>query len=301
MNGRNYRRGEVVWPILLVTIGTILLLNNFGITDWNLWELALQLWPALLLAAGVDLLIPRRSVWGTALAVVLVAGVFAGSLYLLANVDQRPIDGVSVAETVGQADEAFVLLAPGVGELKLDGEASDGLVVDGIVEPLRDERILVTSDLQAGVVNVEIRQDLDNGVNFWLPGRRGVWHLSLASSLPLRVQTDVGVGLQDLDLAGTMLDRANISFGVGTVEVTLPVGRDVVIEIDGGIGDVVLRVPAGSGLQLNVGDGLQAVTVGAGFARDGDFVRSTGTSTGGMITGSVDLGIGAIHIVEQPG
>src|ERR671937_25958 len=40
------RRGTVVWPLLLIAVGSLLLLQNLGLLPWSLWGQIWRLWPA---------------------------------------------------------------------------------------------------------------------------------------------------------------------------------------------------------------------------------------------------------------
>ena len=47
--------GDVFGAILLITIGILLLLNNFGVLPWSIWESLWKLWPIFLVSAGLQL------------------------------------------------------------------------------------------------------------------------------------------------------------------------------------------------------------------------------------------------------
>jgi hypothetical protein len=49
------RRGSVVWPLLLIAIGSILLLQNLGLLPGNLWGQIWRLWPLALVLIGLEL------------------------------------------------------------------------------------------------------------------------------------------------------------------------------------------------------------------------------------------------------
>jgi len=62
-------RGSLVGPIILIGLGIVFLLNNLGLLSWSVWEVILRLWPILLIAIGLDILLGRRwaccsSPWG---------------------------------------------------------------------------------------------------------------------------------------------------------------------------------------------------------------------------------------------
>lgn len=39
--------------IIFLTLGIILLLNNFGVIDWNIWNLLWRFWPVILIIWGL--------------------------------------------------------------------------------------------------------------------------------------------------------------------------------------------------------------------------------------------------------
>jgi hypothetical protein len=47
--------------VILIGLGVVFLLNNPGILNWSVWDVIFRLWPVLLIAAGLDILIGRRA------------------------------------------------------------------------------------------------------------------------------------------------------------------------------------------------------------------------------------------------
>ena len=88
-SNRPYRRGSIVWPVVLICLGGVFLLTNLGVISGDVWPRMLQLWPLLLVAIGIDLLLGRRSGIFAGLAVLLIFGMFAA--------------GVAVVQTTGRA------------------------------------------------------------------------------------------------------------------------------------------------------------------------------------------------------
>ena len=59
---RDTRRGGLIGPVILIGLGSVFLLINLGVLSWSVWTVIFRLWPVLLVAAGLDLLLGRRSV-----------------------------------------------------------------------------------------------------------------------------------------------------------------------------------------------------------------------------------------------
>ena len=59
-------RPSLVWPIVLVSIGVLFLLNNLGILAEDIWLPLLRLWPLVLILIGIEILV--GPLWGGELA-----------------------------------------------------------------------------------------------------------------------------------------------------------------------------------------------------------------------------------------
>lgn len=67
------RRGAVVFPLLLIAVGVILLLNNLGRLPWTVWETLAKLSPVLLISLGLDILFGRSALrWALGIALALL-------------------------------------------------------------------------------------------------------------------------------------------------------------------------------------------------------------------------------------
>ncbi len=77
--GRGRFRGGLFFPVLLVTLGVIFLLNNLHILAGDAWDTLLKLWPFLLILLGLDGILRRDGLVGG----VLLIGI--GVVFLLSN------------------------------------------------------------------------------------------------------------------------------------------------------------------------------------------------------------------------
>lgn len=68
---------------LLIAVGSLLLLNNFGIISWDVWEMLWKFWPILIILLGLQLIFGKRGAGRfivTIIGIILIALAFAYSI-----------------------------------------------------------------------------------------------------------------------------------------------------------------------------------------------------------------------------
>lgn len=74
-----YRREGFVGAVVFIGLGVVLLGDNLGTLTVDAWDLMLRLWPIILVAVGIDLLLRQRTLWitvlGTLLGLALIAAI----------------------------------------------------------------------------------------------------------------------------------------------------------------------------------------------------------------------------------
>jgi len=273
------RRGSLVGPVILIGLGIIWLLNNLGILEWSVWEAILRLWPVLLVAAGLDLLIGRRSIWGSLLSLVLILAILAGVLWLFwADIGARwESTGEKVRQALDGATQAEVVIAPAVGTLHIEALPESASLVEGLIHLGSGERATPEFALEGETATFTLRSE---GVAFGpFAGRWGdewAWDLGLNPDVPLQLEISLGAGRSDVDLTGLMVSDLEASMGVGHTTVTLPDEGRFQTEIEGAIGQTVIVIPAGLAARVHVDTGLAGRQLPDEYERHGDIYTSPG-------------------------
>jgi hypothetical protein len=279
---RPYHRGGLVGPILLIAAGLIFLLNNLGILSYSIWILLLQIWPVLLIAIGIDLLVGRRSVWGALLSFVLIVALIGGAIWLVAV--QQPYGLSPASETVVQpldeATTADVTLIPAVGSVRVGSFTSPTLLLDSSLQPLPGEQIVHSSALQGSTEILTIRS---SGISAGSVGRLGSgynWDVHLNNRVPATLHIQFGIGQANLDLTDQPLNSLDFSGGIGQFSVDLPSQGHYAAKISGGFGQLVVSVPPGMEARIHVSAALAGRSISSRFQPEGDYFVSSGYGTG---------------------
>lgn len=309
MTGNNYRRHRsVVWPIVLISLGLIFLLNNLGVISWNIWSALLRLWPLLLVAVGIDLIFGRRSGIGAAIAAVLIVAMFAGAFFLVDAVG-TPWPGSQVSETisqkVGEAAQAEVDISLNVGELHLSViEGSSDLLIEGEIQVGENETVTDRLNMVGSSADYTLATHGHSFNPGWIfsadRDQEKRWDLRLNGRIPVSLQIDIGVGRAVLDLSGLKLESLNIDSGVGEVIVTLPETGDYTVRVDGGVGALEVLIPAGVEAKVVLDTGLgNSTIIGDLSYQNGAYYTSGYNAADERIEVYVDSGVGSVKVVLQ--
>jgi hypothetical protein len=217
------RRG-LFWPLLLITIGLVFLLVNFGFIPGVTALSLLNLWPLLLILAGVDIAIGRR--WPMAALGIDVA-VIALGLALLAS--QPTILGspffviggtaggerdVSVARQ--SATSLSLTFNGGAGRFRFGG----GSAVLVEAHSNNDDVVLRRANFDSGGEHADVRID-QNTRRTGAAGTPDV-ETRVASDVATTLSVNGGAGEFIVDLRDVTVRSADLNVGAASLTLTLP-------------------------------------------------------------------------------
>lgn len=231
------RDPSIVVPLVLIALGVAILLVNAGYLSGIRWSDVLQLWPLLLVLAGVDILVRPRSF--ALAAVTEIAIIVVAAAYLTSSVTALPAN-TSFDVTVPRAgvSDLNVTVNYGAGMLTLAGGASDLLSV-------RSSHQDVTRTVDQSGPSAAIVLDANPG-NAFTFGRDRRWDITLPSDVRAELTLNLGAGDFDIDLSAVRVVRAAINSGASDLVIRLPRARgDVPMTISSGASSVQIIVPSG--------------------------------------------------------
>jgi hypothetical protein len=293
------RRGGFAGPILLIGLGVLLLLSNLGWIPGSIWPTLLQMWPVILIVFGLDILIGRRSVWGSMALVVLILAVLAGGYWLstLSIMPAGPASLESVTIPSEGATRSEVSVRSSVGLLQVEAGRAGGPYLEATVPLLPGEELRQNIQESGGSVSIDLRSE---GLVI-LPSvssRGQPWLVRLSPSV--ETELTLGMGAGEIRLDGADLDLTAIDADLGVGQIVVEAGPGVRrIDASSGIGQIVIVLPAGAQARIETGVALGDVDVPDGYRKSGDAYVSPGwTSSAAGIEISANQAIGHIVIRE---
>lgn len=294
------QRQSIVGPVFLIGLGLVFLLANYGYLALNVWELVLRLWPILLIAIGLDIVIGRRSFLLSLVGLAIALLLLVGALWLFGvRVESgQVLKSEQVSQALDGASAAQVTIAPAVGSLRLTAMSSPDGLISGDVRRIGNETITSDFAVTNGSANYSLRGT--GGVIFNVPvGRQDTWSwdLALTPSIPIDLETSLGAGQSLIDLSSLDISALDVNLAVGQTTVILPAEGSFEGRVDGAIGQIVIRVPPAMAVRINADTGIANVNAPSDFERQRDVFTSPGfDSAENRIELEVGQAIGNIEV-----
>ncbi len=300
---KRYRKSGIVGPLILIGLGIVFLLGYLGIITTTMWDVIVSLWPLLLIAVGLDLIIGRRSVLGTLLVLIIVLAVFVGGVYVLETGAPGPTqDGEKIRIPSAGVSKAVVQLKPAAGYLRVSAERAAGEdLVSGYVRTFSGEHVTQIVQLQTDPASVSLQSEgaiIMPALGRW--STQPSWDFYLHPVLVKDLNTDIGLGKTELDLTHQEIESFTTSMGLGQTVVRLPRSGQFQGDIKGGMGDLLVVIPEGLEVRYRASVGLGYIDSPAGYTRKGDYYESLGYDQGEDTADLfIELGMGIIRIEEE--
>ncbi|NIM95521.1 MAG: hypothetical protein GTO18_17625 [Anaerolineales bacterium] len=300
-------RGGLAGPIILIGVGIILLLNMTGVLAIDLWDLFISAWPIILIAFGIDLLIPRRTVAGTIISLILIVGVLVGGVWLVET--QGGTGTADQVETVtyplDSTERATMTFSPAVGGVRVSLLEDSQNLLEGQVGLHRGQEVEVETEELGESAAITVTS---SGQWFWMPGTlnlegegvdEGEWLMLVSPEIPVRLVVDMGAGDIRLDLRGLQLKELKSTMGVGRMQIRLPSEGDFRAVIDGAVGMTEVIVPEGLPVRIQVDTGIATISI-QGFQKVGDtYLSSEALTSDEVVELDLSQAIGAIIVREE--
>ena len=299
-----HRGAPIVGPVILIGAGTVFLLNNLDVLPWSVWNQLWRLWPLILIAIGLDLLVGRRNTWLSLLLVLLIVGF--GVAFLANNGNLQPLGGVTTSTLSipkGSAESAQVTLNLGTGNLDLDGAAGSESLATGTLEYFQNRSAPEqSSNTVDGKAVLTLRQREESGFDIanWFGSGHGVeWNVHLNPAVPMEVTADLGTGNSTLDLSQLKVTDVNVDSGAGNTTVVFPRNAGSVTgKIDGGVGNLNLKVPDGVEARIDASSGIGNINTDNRFTKQGEHIYTTSgyDKATNKLDLKLDVGVGNVEI-----
>lgn len=71
-----HEHGSIFGALLIIGLGTILLLNNFNILPWGIWQVIWRFWPVILIVWGMEMVFGKGIVGNLIVTIISISITF---------------------------------------------------------------------------------------------------------------------------------------------------------------------------------------------------------------------------------
>jgi len=226
------RRSTIFWGSIFLILGFLVLLENLGIIDINVWELV---WPLFLIALGLWVLL----------------GALAGRR------------GGEVEHAVVQLDgasQAKIRFNHGAGRLRVSGMAAPNTLLEGDFSGGID----VTRRQEGDTLDVTLSMPSKYFPDIpWLCGANNLdWIIKINDQTPVSLNLNTGAAESKMDFSTTQVKDIRLKTGASSTELVLPSNAgQVYVKVEAGVASVKIQVPQGVAARIRDKSGLTTLNI----------------------------------------
>jgi hypothetical protein len=296
-----YHGLSVFGPFLFIGLGIVLLLQQLGMIQWSIWDIAFRFWPLLVIAVGLDILVARRSFLGAVAGLVILLALLVGGIYLMGPGPTRGtvISSEKVSYPLEGASSAEYDLNSGAGKIQIGPlPAASASVIEGTLGQTISGSVTADHKLSNGKAVVSIQSNWPRTYVF-SRGDEFLWDLSLARKIPLDVRLNMGAGEIIADLADLSPTSVDVKIGAGHLSLGLPSGGDLDVKISIGVGAAEISVPADASISVECTTGIGTCNLPNGSGFWNQSYTSPGYDTAKFqIKIAISMGVGQAKVTQ---
>ncbi|HTX79947.1 MAG TPA: DUF5668 domain-containing protein [Longilinea sp.] len=300
-----YQWHRFVGAVVLIGVGVVFLLVNFGTLAISPWNVVLRFWPVLLVALGLDLIIGYRSGWSPVLGILTGLALMAGIYWLIVTTPgvSYPLHTQEFSLPLGNAESAEGTLNIAAGRLSVQGGTSANYLLEGSASVADKNPAVPTLTSQDGkaIFQLEDRGESASFYPFVATPDQLYWDISLNSGIPMDLSAQVAAGEAEFDLTKIDVGRLDVSVAVGTARVILPASGNVDVSLDLPVGEAIVEVPQGTPVVFELNTAITAINLPPDFRRDGNTAQSPAAVTAAQpMSVTIDQPVGVVIVRYTP-
>lgn len=296
-----WNTGGIFWGLLLILVGTLLLLDNLTIITVNLanvWDL----WPVLIIGAGLSLLSLRGWIGGLVsfLAVIALLGLVAFTIVdnpLYSDVRGSGTQTTVQADTAENADRLAITIETGAADITLSS-SQDQRGVEA-TQTSNQPSLVKTGETSAATRHIVFSAEPSRTV-LLTGAHRNSLAFNLTQSLPVTLTINTGATSIRGDLSQVRLTSLDIDTGASSVDLRLgAVQQRQAVTVDAGASSITLHVPQHVGVRVESDSGLTKTTFeGLDKVSDSIYESSGFDRADRQIVIRADLGLSQFEITR---
>lgn len=291
---------KITAGIVLIGIGLIVLLANLGIITWLSLTSIFNLWPLLLIVAGINIIFKRNRFVAAGTWILFFAVLISYSYYNIGGINTYS----EASYTRVQLNKPAELRT---GELKIDFGGA-------IVDIKGTNRYLIDADYAHNMIRFTnnfsdqerhgmMKFEPVNQINWLNTSRQALkYQIDLHEEVLWDIKADMGAVSGVLDFSNVKLKNLDLDVGAGNLTLIFASNtEDTYVKLDAGASKVDLILKDDVGAKIKIDGLLSKTNVEAlGWTKSGEYLISPNyDDADSKLFLDIDVGVGKLNIIEQ--
>lgn len=260
---------SVFWGSLFILAGALLLLNNLGFLNVNIWKL---IWPTFIIAMGV------WTLWTTT----------SGAEALDTEDVSIPLDGTAHGK---------MSLSFGAGQVNVHARIGKDELLRGSFVSGVEYHIHKKDDF----TDLSLKPSSADFIQTFMPWMWGAreWKFGLSKEISWSLHFEMGASDAHIDLTDLRVTDLEVDTGASNTKIILPANAGQThVDLSGGAASIVFEVPEGVAARIQVDSGFATIDINRErFPRVGNYYKSEDYETAAnKVDINADFGAGALSI-----
>lgn len=262
-----------VAPVILIVLGGIFLLNNFGILPWGVWTSVWKFWPVLLILIGLEFMLGHSLSFKT-LFILLVLVFLIPIGFAINPFTNNPLatEKLEISEDLGSLTKAKIIVDMPATNLEIKSTSQSAKLIEGTVSFSKAaKKPEIEKEKSFGQIVFSIRQGMGSGIPFVSSLRNDI-KLNLSPQIPIELQINTGASKQKLDITALRIDYLEINSQASDLEITFGDSYSSRVKIKSGASSLEIKIPEGIEARIKIDSKVKSVSIDERFKeKDGEY------------------------------
>jgi hypothetical protein len=260
-------------PFVLIVLGGIFLLNNFGVLPWSIWTNLWKFWPILLVLIGIEYLIGQSISLKTGLILLLLIFIIP-IIFAFNPFTNNPFatEKLNVSKPLGDLTKAKIMIDFPTTNLNITTVKNTTKLIEGEISFSKAaQKPKIETESSFGQMIVRINQPTSPGLPF-ISSLRNETSIGLTEQIPLEIQIDTGASKGKIDLTKLRVDYLEINSQASDLNITFGDLYSARAKIKTKASTVNIKIPKDLATRVKIDSKVKNLSINDRFKKsDGEY------------------------------
>ena len=260
-------------PVILIILGAVFLLNNFGVLPWSIWNNLWKFWPVILILIGIEYLIGHSISLKT--TIILLVIIFIIPVIFAVNpITKNPLatSNLPISESLGNLTRAKVFIDMPATNLTIKGGTDPSKLISGKIAFSKAAlKPVISSEEVFGQKIIRISQGSPAGLPF-ISSLKNNTELLLTNQIPLEIQINTVASKEQINLDNLRVDYLEVNSQASDLDIKFGKFYSARARLKTKASNLKISIPKEIEARIKIDSKVKNLTIASRFKKeDGDY------------------------------